>query len=353
MNHKKLSALIVTILFCSGCDATPTTPSIALPEFVTATLPATSAPITTQTSPSPTTAPTIAPLAGTTTSEVNVRVDTSTASESLGTIPAFSTVQIVGKDISGIWFRILYNNDAGWVRADYVQVSDVTAEIPVWGAETGSGSAGRGVILRGVYVRSGPGKDFDSLGLLNQNDVVSILGKDSSGAWMKIAYPASADGTGWVAAEYLQIDNAGNIPTLDEATEVTATNTPESSSSVPAQTALTDGDTADAPLAIFVLSPAAVRAVQFQGEVSAADGEDWIGFSSQSDDVVIQVLCESGGIKVELLQTAAAPSLMELDCGGVQNFQITEGQNYFLRILPVLNSDQTSIKYELKIKVSE
>ena len=336
-----------------GCDATPSMPAISLQEFVTATLPATSTPIATQTSLPPTTAPTISPITGTTTTEVNVRVDTSTASASLGTIPAFSTVQIIGKDISGIWFRILFSNDSGWVRVDYVQVTDATAEIPVWSAETGDGSAGRGVVLSGVNVRNGPGKDFESLGLLNQNDVVSILGKDPSGAWIKITYPASADGMGWVAAEYLQIDNMGSIPTLDEVVEIPAVHTPESSSPSPIQTILKDGDTADAPLETFTLSSTSVRMAQFQGVVSATDGEDWISFTSQSDDVAILVLCESGSITVELFKSITEPGIVKLGCGSIQRFHAAQGHAYLLRISPTSNSGQASVKYELKIMISE
>lgn len=323
--------------------------------FVTATLPFTSAPITTKTPLPPTTAPTIAPIAGTTTSEVNVRADTSTVSESLGTIPAFSTIQIIGRDASGNWLRILFNDGAGWVRKDYVQVSDASVDIPVLGAETGSGSAGRGVVLRGVYVRSGPGKDFGSYGLLNQNDVVAILGKDTSGMWMKIKYPASADGTGWVAAEFLQIENGDAISTVEVIAEAPATEaaeTPTSSSSSLQTTSLTDGDTANVPLAKFFLSPASIRLVQFQGGVSAADGEDWVLFSSQSTEVVIQVLCETGGIKVELLLTENDSSPLELDCG-TQSIHVDQGQDYLLRISLALTGDPVSRTYELKIKISK
>lgn len=354
VNYKKISTLIAVILFCSGCDTAPATPTVSLPEFITATLPVPSAPMATQTPVPPTIAPTIAPIAGTTTTEVNVRADTSTASSSLGTIPAFSAVQIIGKDASGNWLRILYNNDAGWIRANYVQVSDATAEIPVWSVEAGNGSVGSGVVLSGVNVRSGPGRDFDSLGLLNQNDVVSILGKDSSGTWMKIDYPASADGTGWVAAEYLQIENIDAIPTLDEAAEMPAAETPVSSTQPPSQpAALTDGDTANDPLADFVLSPASTRLAQFQGEVSATDAEDWVRFSSQSDDVVIQVLCESDGIKVELFQAVDIPGLLDLSCGATQSIQVDQGQVYTLRVSPVLSDDPVSRHYQLKIKIGK
>ena len=354
--YKKLTSIIALLIICTGCDATLATQTVSLPEFVTATLPPTAIPVVTQTPLPPTIAPTIAPIAGTTTTEVNVRADTSTASETLGTISAFSTIQITGKDASGNWIQILFNDGTGWVRADYVQVNDASAEIPVVGAETGNGVGTRGVVLRGVYVRSGPGQDFDSFGLLNQNDVVAILGKDSSGAWMNIQYPAAPDGTGWVAAEFLQIENnVDAIPLVEEEVQVKETDLPETPQAIlPSKIAWLDNDTADAPLATFNLSAATSRSVQFQGEVSApnGDGEDWLSFSSQSDGVVIQVLCESGAIQVELMQLDVR-NLLDVNCGSAQQIQVTPNQEYQLRITPVLSNEQVFIKYEIRIKTED
>lgn len=357
MTYKHILLFTALILAPGGCDATPATPLTPMPEFITATLPPTAAPAASQTSLPPSPAPTISPIAGTTTSEINVRAETSTASESLGTIPPFSAVQIVGKDVSGKWLRILFQDGAGWVRADFVQVADASAQIPVWETEAGSGS-GRGVVLRGVNVRTGPGQDFKSLGLLNQNDVVSILEKDSSGEWMKIEYPAAPDGIGWVAADFLQIENVDAIPILaatDEATATTVQGVETQTVSTPVQTAWMDGDSADFPLVNFLLSPNSAHTMQFQGWVSAPEGdnEDWITFASQSDDVVIQVLCDSPGVKVELLASVGTPSLLELNCDGVQKMQVVENQRYYVKISSLPIGVPVFIEYELKIKINK
>ena len=355
MTYKYLSVFLSIVLLCTGCDASPVTPVLPLPEFVTATLPITAAPIATATLIPPTITPTVSPIAGTTTSEVNVRVDTSTASQSLGTIPAFSAVQVIGKDTSGIWFRVLINNEAGWVRSDFVQLTDATAVVPVFVAETSNGATERGVVLRGVNVRSGPGQDFDSLGLLNQNDVIPILGKDSSAAWIKISYPVSVEGTGWVAAEYLQIENHDAIPILDEIAEVPATKSAETTSqpeTIPQQPILADNDTADTPLKTFILSENASHSIQFQGEISASNGdsEDWVGFFAESNNVVIQVLCESGAIKVELFQ-AGIPIELASDCGDVELVQVMPQQEYLLRLSPKNMDSSATINYQIKLKI--
>lgn len=356
MNYKFLSVFISVVVFCTSCDVTPETPAVPLPEFVTATLPVTATPIATFTSLPPTITPTVSPVAGTTTSEINVRVDTSTASQSLGTVPAFSAIQVIGKDTSGLWFRVLINNEAGWVRADYVQLTDATAEVPVFIADAGNGSA-RGVVLRGVNVRSGPGQDFDSLGLLNQNDVIPLLGKDASAAWIKISYPVSTDGTGWVAAEYLQVENLDGIPTLDEVAEIPATEMAEAPTQPETflqQITVADNDTAESPLRNFILAENAFRSVQFQGELSAANGdsEDWLGFSARSNNVVIQVLCESGTLKVELFQ-AGNSSDLGVNCSSAQLVRITPQQTYLLRLSHQNIENNAATKYQVKIEIDK
>lgn len=353
MNKNKAIAALAILLLCAGCDPSISTPIPPTPPFVTATLPPTAVPIPTATPLPPTPVPTIKPITGRTTAEVNVRSETSTAGQSLGVIAAFSAVQIIGRDASGLWLQIVFNQGSGWVRADFVQVENATAEIPVVDAGAGSGSGVRGVVLRGVNVRRGPARDFESLGLLNQNDVVSILGKDSSGAWMRIRYAASPDGTGWVALEFLQVDHVEAIPVINEAAQPIGTNpTGDAGASSPAGTVRMDGDSAAAPLAMFTLSAASSRSVQFQGQVSApdGDGEDWIGFSSTSQKVFIQIACESGNILVELIQPGGAPGGPNLECGASQPISIIQEQTYLMRIASIVLNEDSLVRYTITIR---
>lgn len=336
-------------MLCTGCDATLATPTVSLPQFVTATLPPTSIPVSTSTPPLPTVAPTITPIAGRTTTEVNVRADTSTVSESLGTVVAFSPLQIIGKDASGIWLLVLYDEGTGWVRADYVQVETPSAEIPVVGADPSTGGGARGVVLSGVNIRSGPGKDFESLGLLIQNDVVLVLGKDTSGMWIKIAYTPAPDGAGWVAAEFLQVGNIEALPVLEAATQSAVSSAEAPATLVTAQTALMDGDSEGAPLAFVELSVVSLRSAQVQGEVSMPGGDmqDWFRFSAQGTEVVIQVLCESGSLLVELSQNSEAFAPLGVECGESQRTQVSPGNDYLIRLSPA--ASDVYIKYELRI----
>lgn len=363
MTYKNLNAILGFLLFCTGCDASLLTPTVSAPEFVTATLPVTATAISFSTEipitiSEATMAPTNAPVNGTTTSEVNVRADTSTASPSLGTVPAFSAIQVSGKDPSGIWYQIVFNNGTGWVRADFVQLADATVSISVVVPEMPSDAVGRGVVLRGVNVRSEPDQDVNSLGLLNQNDVISIFGKDSSGEWVQIEFPPAVDGKGWVAAEFLEIENIASIPTLNQDRKATPTvaeafsapqpNPPQQSSF------LNDTDSAEAPVATFVLSQAGTRSAQFQGEIASPNGdsEDWVRFSNETNNVVIQVLCNDSNIQVELLHENVI-SDSQIECGKSQLIRVNPWQEYLLKFTSKSSGKPINDKYELHIKISK
>ena len=338
---RKRILLWSAFFFCvSGCATPPQTPVLPAPEFVTATLPPTSTPVSSATSPLPTAAPAIEPVAATTTSEVNVREKPSTASLSLGALPPFTAIQVEGSEAFGYWLRILFDGGSGWVRADYVQAS---AEIPVLGAESGSGSGLRGAALRGVNVRSRPGRDFDSLGLLNQYDVVEILARDASGGWLQIEFPPAPDGTGWVAAEFLETGGIETLPVAVEEGQPTETDIPAEPAS-PAAVLPRDGDSADAPLAIFTISSATVRSIRFQGWVSTAggDAEDWVGFSAGMPRVRFEFLCDAQGVRAELVPATAAA----FSCGAGQILEIEPNVTYLIKI--VSHADGAA-KYEIRI----
>ena len=65
-----------------------------------------------------------------------------------------------------------------------------SAKIVVVGDAAGSGSGVSGLVIQKINVRNGPAATFESLGVLNPNDVVFITGKDPSGAWIQIGCKA-------------------------------------------------------------------------------------------------------------------------------------------------------------------
>src|SRR5512143_1889833 len=158
------------------------------PLFVTSTLPPTAVPSTTPPPPTPSPAPTATPRAGITSTQLYVRGQPASSGAQLGLIGPATNVEILGRDPSGNWYQISYpqsRDGKGWIAAQYVQVQDKDT-IQVIGPE--SGLAASAAIMQQVNVRNGPGTDFNSLGTLNPKDVVPLVGKDSSGAWLQIEY---------------------------------------------------------------------------------------------------------------------------------------------------------------------
>lgn len=331
------------MITCAGCNVSPVNQQ-ATPDFVTAVLPFTPIPASTPTiinippatASNEIAAPTNIPIEGTTTTQVNVRAEPSTASETLGMIGIFTKVQVTGKDASGSWYQVIYASGYGWVRAEYVQV-DASAEIPLIGAGTGNGSAVSALVIQKINVRNGPAATFESLGALNPNDVVFITGKDPGGAWMQIEFAHAPEGTGWVAAEFLQAGNLDSVPTIGSAEE--------SPTSVPTEVfpiAMDDGDSMQTPLAAIIFSQTNARALQLTGDISAPDGDtkDWIQFSSDGGMVAIRVTCSSNALQADLWKNEVLMDTFPLPCGNKLTITITSGEQYFLS-LTELKSDET------------
>jgi uncharacterized protein YraI len=296
VNQKNISLFILTMFLCAGCGGNNSAGEnmfAPTPDFVTATLPPILTPLAEQamqTLTPPALTPTvvaesiISSVEGITTTQVNVRAGTSTASALLGMIGPFVKVQVIGRDASGSWYQIIYTESEsgkGWVRAEYAQVN-AEAEIPLVETAASSGSAVSGLVIQKINVRNGSGTGYELLGVLNANDVVFITGKDSSGAWMQIEFASAPDGKGWVTAEFLQTGNVEAVPIIGDATHETATPTAASTPDIITASAMQDGDSMQAPLVATFFSPMDSRSLQVSGDVSAPDGdaEDWIQFST-------------------------------------------------------------------------
>lgn len=294
------------------------------PEFITATLPVTAPhpPSGTPVPPSP--LPTFPPTAGITTAQINVRSEPSTAGDNLGTIAPFSQVQILGRESFGAWFQILYTTSPdgkGWITAAFVQVEGI-GEIPLVETRIGSGSRVNGLALQPLNIRRGPGTNFESLGTLSRNDVVSILGRDANRAWIEIHFK---DGTGWVASEFVQADGLQSLPVTADSTEVESESAPPAQATQPAPiTGLADGDTQAAPVAAIHLSPAGTRAARFTGRLSASAGdlEDWIRITSEFSPAAISVACKGDDLSVELWQEDEKQLTGTLEC--LSTYEIPE-----------------------------
>ncbi len=342
--YKIVFSFSVILLLGTACGARPArvAPSTATTGVETATPSPTVALPTTDTPPPPPATPTVAPVEGTTSTQLNVRSEPSTASNVLGIIPANTKVQITGKDPAGNWWQILYpqgQDGKGWVTAQYVTTPNGTA-VPVIGGEDGldSASGNTAAVQQQLNVRSGPGTDFNSLGTLNPKDVVRLTGRDANGGWLQIEFASGPEGRGWINAAFVQARGVDNLTIVSEAGEAIGTGTPteipptSTPTMVPAQA---DNDSQANPIASVVFDPFGTHTLIYSGDVSSPEGdaEDWVQFTPYSSTVIASLDCrEKEDLNVSILENGQ-PSSVELFCGERQKpIRVTAGSVYSIRL---------------------
>ena len=81
--------------------------------------------------------------------------------------------------------------------------------------------------VEAVNVRTGPGTEvYPVIGTLAAGDTAQAVGRSPDGEWVLILYPGAPDGTAWVYASYVQV-NQGTLPVIDlPEVEVPPTPTP-------------------------------------------------------------------------------------------------------------------------------
>lgn len=124
-----------------------------------------------------------------TASELNIRSDTSTSAERVGSLSYGSRVEILEK--SGNWGR----TKDGWISLDFVYQDGTTGTKTAKGIVTGDE----------LNIRSGPGTGYASVGSLNYGDRVIIL--------EQFTYNGTTWGctkNGWISLTYVYIDGTEN-----------------------------------------------------------------------------------------------------------------------------------------------
>jgi PKD repeat protein len=66
----------------------------------------------------------------------------------------------------------------------------------------------------GLNVRTGPGTNYDIVGVLLNGQKVEITGRNADATWYQIRFSGSPAGVGWVAAAYVTAENVGNVPVV-------------------------------------------------------------------------------------------------------------------------------------------
>ncbi len=153
------------------------------------------------TSPAPTaSAPPVIVRTGTVNSSIlNVRSAASSSSGKLGTLSKGSAVNIIEVEPVKNWHKILYNNAAAYVWADYVTLS---------GGSTLPAVQATGVVTSSTLnVRSGPGTSYAKAGVLNKGAKVDITKTNYTSSWHQIIYGGKI---AYVHKSYIRVSSAGS-----------------------------------------------------------------------------------------------------------------------------------------------
>ena len=358
-------ALSLLIVFTTGCasnfqgEITPT----QSPSRVTSTLPVTLRTASSETPLPPSAQPTIAPVDGVTSTQVNVRAEPSTAGVVLGVIPAETRIEIIGQDPGGDWWQINYPHPQavegkGWVTAQYVTTA-TTPQVPVLGGSQENPGAGAvAIVQQQLNVRSGAGTGFNSLGTLNPQDVVRLTGKDSNGAWLQIDFPAGPKGKGWVSAAFVQAQGAENLPIVTESGQIVGTGTPTAVPPTPTATvvpAWEDQDSPNNPVARVLFEPAGMQMLIYNGDLSTpqGDSQDWIAFRPYGPFVLMSLQCKgSDAVQLEIVENTL-PVNPHIKCGDPMKQIAVEPDTPYLVHIQVASSAATLqyTNYVLTIKM--
>jgi len=304
---KKIISIVWLAIFCAGCSFSVDVIEAATPTklVVTSTFPPSPTSKSSETPLPPLSTSTVAPAVGTTSTQVNVRVEPSTAGEVIGIIPANTSVEIIGKDPGGNWWQINYPagqtpGGRGWVTAEFIVTTGEPTVPVVGGAGVNPNGDHVAIIQQQLNVRSGPGTSFNSIGTLNARDVVTLTGKDANGAWLQIVFAAGPDGRGWVNAAFAQAADVSSLPIVTDAGQVVGTGTP-GNTAVPVEPtvapAALDHDSTVAPAVNITLTLGGAHSFQYSSDVSSpiGDAEDWIQFKTFSVNAKLELECMGSG----------------------------------------------------------
>jgi len=334
--------------------------------LITATLYPTFTPRASATPLPATPIPTVDPIPGKVTAQINVRKRPSTASESVGLLNINSEVQIIGKDAGEGWYQINFimpsgESGEGWGSADYI-LTDSKPNVPVTSGGTTSSSEDKsnGQVTQQINVRKGPGTDFDALGILNSGDAITLLGKNLGGTWLQIEYYSGDEGKAWVFAAFVQSSDLEDLPIVAEAkmlaTEIAAT-------AVPIYTpAPEDDDSTEDPAISVIFSATNSRAFNYSSDLSSPEGdaEDWIAFhpnSAESDRVnlLIDLSCTgNGSLYVELWQGGIKLTQWgALKCGDSDYaLSMFRDETYQFRLIAKRARELEYINYTLQVRAA-
>lgn len=138
---------------------------------------------------------------------LHVRSGPNTSYRSLGVVYKGAELTIFGRSAApSIWLRVQTPDGQldGWVAGGEVESSVAYLTLPILSAPP-TDAYGIAVVTAGALnVRAGPDFAYFPLGVVYQRDVLTALGRSSSGAWLKVRAENGMEG--WVASGEVAVD---------------------------------------------------------------------------------------------------------------------------------------------------
>jgi uncharacterized protein YraI len=190
------------------------------------------------------------PKFGTLLQPANVRIGPSVGFLSMGMLNPGTKVTFRGRTDGNTWVQIDYPSGPdghGWILAQLVQANDGYGSLPIYdllgtpvtptsGEPAATQQAGaptieitintpqatvtpappitaglQGEVSAQINVRNGPAQSYQSLGLLNPKDKITITGRTMNGLWLQIVFSQSTAGVGWVSSQYIKVLGSVNL----------------------------------------------------------------------------------------------------------------------------------------------
>lgn len=116
-----------------------------------------------------------------------------------------------------IWMSLVVLAGFLWKTSTGVHAAPIeqqpTVSIPT---VTGTPSGPSIFVPEQVNVRSGPGTNYEQLGILVQGSTAPAIGRSPGGEWIMVVYAGGPDGVGWVYTQLVRLDaGQSTIPIVE------------------------------------------------------------------------------------------------------------------------------------------
>jgi glucose/arabinose dehydrogenase len=169
------------------------------------------------------------------TRNTNIRSEPSTTASILTTARPDQQFAVTGESADGLWLRIDYNGQSGWVYASLVQMinqgdqagadseavllptptpdaaGEQPALFPTPTAQVADGGAASVSISRVINVRGGPGTTYAVIGSTQAGNQFAVTGQNADGSWWRIDYRGQE---GWISAALAQATNTAGVEVI-------------------------------------------------------------------------------------------------------------------------------------------